>query len=119
MYSLYGFPESIPTREYKLNFTEKCLNYTYYTLNQSHVINQLSTFETTKNKFGCFKESEIDMSIVAWINRRVELWKENRCPDCGRKLIYSKCGSIHVKPSGWVDYNHRHYCSDCQEEEWL
>jgi hypothetical protein len=46
MYSLYGFSESIPTREYKLNFTEKCLNYTYYTLNQSYVINRLNTSVT-------------------------------------------------------------------------
>jgi hypothetical protein len=54
MYSLYGFPESIPTRGYKLNFTEKCLNYTYYTLNQSLVINLLSTVEIDENKFSCF-----------------------------------------------------------------
>jgi hypothetical protein len=53
VYSLYGFPESIPTREYKLNFTEKCLNYTHYTLNQSLVINLLSTVEIDENKFSC------------------------------------------------------------------
>lgn len=50
MYSLYGFPESIPTRGYKLNFTEKCLNYTYYTLNKLIVVNRLSTFEQTKKQ---------------------------------------------------------------------
>jgi len=60
MYSLYGFPESIPTREYKLNFTEKCLNYTYYTLNQSNVINPLSTFEKMESKVSRVNESELD-----------------------------------------------------------
>jgi hypothetical protein len=60
MYSLHGFPESIPTREYKLNFTEKCLNYTYYTLNQSNVINPLSTFEKMESKVSRVNESELD-----------------------------------------------------------
>lgn len=60
MYSLYGFPESIPTREYKLNFTEKCLNYTYYTLNQPNVVNWLSTFEKMESKVSRVMESELD-----------------------------------------------------------
>lgn len=59
------------------------------------------------------------MSIIAWINRQVEEWSRNRCLECGRKMICRKCGSTNVKPSGWDGVNHRHYCSDCGEEEWL
>jgi len=50
VYSLYSFPESFPPRGYKLNFTEKCLNYTHYTRNKPFVVNRLSTCATKLNQ---------------------------------------------------------------------
>lgn len=59
------------------------------------------------------------MTLLARINDLVEKWSQNRCPDCGRKLVCHKCGSVNVQPHGWPNRNHRHHCMDCGDERWI
>ena len=35
------------------------------------------------------------------------------------KPICPMCGSSNIKECGWEEYNHRHFCNDCGEMNWI